>query len=58
MKPNIIKIQEFTKKQSGWIQGKFFGANKTWEDRKQSNVDMIVSIVAGTLGMIVYFLFN
>lgn len=41
-----------------WIQGKFFGANKTYADTKQSNIDMLVSVVAGTLGMIVYFLFN
>jgi len=41
-----------------WIQGKFFGANKTWIEVLASRKDMLVSIISGTLGMIVYFLFK
>lgn len=41
-----------------WVQGKFFGANKTWIEVLASRKDMLVSVISGTLGMIVYFLFN
>ena len=33
-----------------WIQGVFFGANKTPEQVKASNLDMLVSTVAGFVG--------
>jgi hypothetical protein len=41
-----------------WIQGKFFGANKSWSEVIESRKDILVSIIAGTIGMITYFLFN
>ncbi len=33
-----------------WIQGVFFGANKTEPEVKASNFDMLTSIIAGTIG--------
>lgn len=39
-----------------WIQGAFYGANRTPEERRASNWDMIVSTIAGTLAMIIFFL--
>ena len=39
-----------------WIQGKFFDANKTQKQVQASNFDMLVTIGAAALGMIVYFL--
>ena len=33
-----------------WIQGVFFGANRTPEQRKASNLDMLTSTVAGFVG--------
>jgi hypothetical protein len=33
-----------------WLQGKFFGANRTAEQVKASNLDMLASTVAGFVG--------
>lgn len=33
-----------------WIQGAFFGANKTESEIKASNLDILTSIIAGTVG--------
>lgn len=40
-----------------WIQGKFYGANRTWAQVIESRKDMLVSTIAGTIGMVTYFLF-
>lgn len=40
-----------------WIQGKCFGANRTWIEVIASRKDILVSIIAGTLGVIIYFVY-
>ena len=35
-----------------WVQGAFYGANKTEKERKASNLDILVSIIASTIGVI------
>jgi hypothetical protein len=39
-----------------WVEGVFFGANKTPSEAKASNLDMLVSIIAGALGVVIHFL--
>ena len=41
-----------------WVQGAFYGANKTPSELDASNKDMLVSFSAGVVGMITYFIFN
>ena len=36
-----------------WVQGVFFGANKTPEQVKASNLDMLASIIAGFVGALI-----
>lgn len=40
-----------------WIEGAFFGANKTPEQVKGSNLDMLASIIAGTVGALAAVIF-
>lgn len=40
-----------------WVQGKFFGANRTWLEVLGSRKDMLVSIIAAVLGVFVYYLY-
>lgn len=40
-----------------WIEGVFFGANKTTEQVKASNLDMLASIIAGFVGALVAVIF-
>lgn len=40
-----------------WIQGVFFGANKTPEQVKASNLDMLASTVAGFVGALLAVIF-
>lgn len=40
-----------------WVQGKFFGANRTPEQVKESNWDMAVSTIAAALGVLVYYIY-
>jgi hypothetical protein len=41
-----------------WIQGVFFGANRTPEQRKASNLDMLTSTVAGFVGALSAVIFG
>jgi len=41
-----------------WCQGKFYDANKTLKQVQASNFDILVTIGAGVLGMITYFLIH
>ncbi len=38
-----------------WVQGAFFGANRTQEEGKASNLDILVSIIASTIGVILFW---
>lgn len=37
-----------------WIQGAFFGANKTPDEVKASNLDILACIIGGTIGVIAW----
>jgi len=41
-----------------WVQGVFFGANKTPDQVKASNLDMLASIIAGTIGALIGVIFT
>ena len=40
-----------------WVEGYFFGANRTPEQGRESDLDIFVSIAAGCVGLLIYFLF-
>ena len=40
-----------------WVQGVFFGVNKTISQVKASNLDILVGVLAGTIGVLSAIIF-